>query len=212
MTAAGKNRVSAEDILSLLPQTQCGQCGYDHCRAYAEAIATGTAAINRCPTGGQTGIRRLADLTGMPALPLDTSCGTEKPRAVATIDESKCTGCTICIQTCPFDAIVGTANMTHTVLSTHCTGCERCLARCPVDCIIMKPASGTKTGWDAWSPEQAQTAKMRYERHIERRQREARQETARSSDAKQVQKKSDILKKILARTHANKTPPSGTSL
>lgn len=212
MTAAGKNRVSAEDILSLLPQTQCGQCGYDHCRAYAEAIATGTAAINRCPTGGQTGIRRLADLTGMPALPLDTSCGTEKPRAVATIDESKCTGCTICIQTCPFDAIVGTANMTHTVLSTHCTGCERCLARCPVDCIIMKPASGTKTGWDAWSPEQAQTAKMRYERHIERLQREARQETARSSDAKQVQKKSDILKKILARTHANKTPPSGTSL
>lgn len=211
MTAAGKNRVSAEDILSLLPQTQCGQCGYDHCRAYAEAIAAGTTAINRCPTGGQTGIRRLADLTGMPALPLDTSCGTEKPRAVATIDESKCTGCTICIQTCPFDAIVGTANMTHTVLSTHCTGCERCLARCPVDCIIMKPTSGTKTGWDAWSPEQAQTAKMRYERHIERLQREARQETARSSDAKQVQK-SDILKKILARTHANKTPPSGTSL
>lgn len=211
MTAAGKNRVSAEDILSLLPQTQCGQCGYDHCRAYAEAIAAGTTAINRCPTGGQTGIRRLADLTGIPALPLDTSCGTEKPRAVATIDESKCTGCTICIQTCPFDAIVGAANMTHTVLSTHCTGCERCLARCPVDCIIMKPTSGTKTGWDAWSPEQAQTAKMRYERHIERLQREARQETARSSDAKQVQK-SDILKKILARTHANKTPPSGTSL
>ena len=212
MTAAGKNRVSAEDILSLLPQTQCGQCGYDHCRAYAEAIAAGTTAINRCPTGGQTGIRRLADLTGIPALPLDTSCGTEKPRAVATIDESKCTGCTICIQTCPFDAIVGAANMTHTVLSTHCTGCERCLARCPVDCIIMKPASGTKTGRDAWSPEQAQTAKMSYERHIERLQREARQETARSSDAKQVQKKSDILKKILARTHANKTPPSGTSL
>ena len=210
MTAAGKNRVSAEDILSLLPQTQCGQCGYDHCRAYADAIATGTAKINRCPTGGQTGIRMLSHLTGTQELPLDTSCGTEKPRAVATIDESKCTGCTICIQTCPFDAIVGAANMAHTVLSAYCTGCERCLVRCPVDCIVMKPASGTKTGWDAWSPEQAQTAKIRYERRLERLQREARQEAARTSEEKQAQKKSEILKKIMARARANKTPP-GTS-
>ena len=210
MTADGKNMISAEDILSLLPQTQCGQCGYDHCRAYAEAIAAGTAKINRCPTGGQTGIRRLAALTGKETLPLDASCGTEKPRAMAVIDESKCTGCTICIQTCPFDAIVGAANMAHAVLSAYCTGCERCLARCPVDCIVMKPASGTKTGWNAWSPEQAQIAKTRYERRLERLQREAGQETARPSEKKQAQKKSDILKKILARARANKTHP-GTS-
>ncbi len=37
-----------DKIDSILPQTQCGQCGFAGCRPYAEAIASGEADINRC--------------------------------------------------------------------------------------------------------------------------------------------------------------------
>lgn len=131
---------------------------------YAEAIATANADINRCATGGQTGIHMLAELLNVCEPVLDASCGVEKPYAIAEINESRCTGCTLCLQTCPVDAIVGTGKMMHTVISSCCTGCERCLERCPMDCIEMKPVSGEKTGWDAWSFRQAQQARERYER------------------------------------------------
>lgn len=37
-----------EQIDAILPQTQCGQCGFPGCRPYAEAIANGEI-INKCP-------------------------------------------------------------------------------------------------------------------------------------------------------------------
>lgn len=127
----------ADQIDALLPQTQCGQCGYHGCRPYAEAIARGEAPINRCPPGGQAGIRKLAALLGVPELPLDTTRGVEKPRMLAHIVERDCIGCTKCIQVCPTDAIVGAPKLMHTVLADDCTGCELCVAACPVDCIEL---------------------------------------------------------------------------
>jgi electron transport complex protein RnfB len=144
--AAGKFRVDsdpvADQVNDLLPQTQCGQCGYPGCRPYAEAIAAGEAAINQCPPGGEAGIQALADLLGVEALPLDPEFGVEKPRTVAVIDEATCIGCTLCIQACPVDAIVGAPKLMHTVISAECTGCDLCLPPCPVDCIemIVKPS------------------------------------------------------------------------
>lgn len=126
-----------EDIDSLLPQTQCTRCGYPTCRAYAEAVAGGQADINRCPPGGQMGVRKLALLLGREEKSLDPQCGEEQPRAAALIDEARCIGCTLCIQACPVDAIVGAAKRMHTVLTAYCTGCELCLPPCPVDCIDM---------------------------------------------------------------------------
>ncbi|MGV8577164.1 RnfABCDGE type electron transport complex subunit B, partial [Pseudomonas aeruginosa] len=41
----------AEQVNALLPQTQCGQCGYPGCKPYAEAIAAGDKN-NKCPPGG----------------------------------------------------------------------------------------------------------------------------------------------------------------
>ncbi|WP_459860446.1 electron transport complex subunit RsxB, partial [Hydrogenophilus hirschii] len=128
-----------DQIDAILPQTQCGQCGYPGCRPYAEAIAKGEADINRCPPGGDEGVRRLAELLGREYKPLEQEEAAAKPKSVAVIDETRCIGCTLCIQACPVDAIVGAAKQMHTVIDTQCTGCELCVAPCPVDCITMEP-------------------------------------------------------------------------
>ena len=125
-----------EKIDAILPQTQCGQCNYPGCKPYAEAIAKGEAEINQCPPGGEEGIRKLADLLGV-----------ENPKSVAFIDEQTCIGCTLCIQACPVDAIVGAAKHMHTIIADQCTGCELCLPPCPVDCITMEPIAETVENW-----------------------------------------------------------------
>jgi electron transport complex protein RnfB len=153
----------ASRLEALLPQTQCTKCGFQGCRPYAEAMARSEADANRCPPGGAEGVRRLSDVLGVPALPLDPERGIEQARAVAVIDESLCIGCTLCIQACPVDAIVGAAKQMHTVLADWCTGCDLCVAPCPVDCIDMLPVTGSHTGWDAWSQDQADIARQRYE-------------------------------------------------
>jgi len=131
------NSELANAINALLPQTQCTKCGYDGCRPYADAIASGDADINQCPPGGAAGIRKLARLLGRQEKPLNPVNGLETPRTAALIDESRCIGCMLCIKACPVDAIVGTAKRMHTVLTTSCTGCDLCLPPCPVDCIDM---------------------------------------------------------------------------
>ena len=128
-----------ERIDRLLPQTQCGQCGFDGCRPYAEAMARGEARIDRCPPGGDAGARSLARLLEVPALPYDRSRGLHRQPRVAVIIEADCIGCTKCIQACPVDAIVGASKLMHTVVPPLCTGCELCVPACPVDCIEMQP-------------------------------------------------------------------------
>ncbi|MBV6271395.1 electron transport complex subunit RsxB [Alcaligenaceae bacterium CGII-47] len=154
-----------DSIDALLPQTQCTQCGYDGCRPYAQALASGQAAINRCPPGGKPVIRALAELLNTPVLDLDPSCGIHQPFKIALIDEEHCIGCTLCIQACPVDAIIGANQLMHTVLTDQCTGCERCVAPCPVDCITMVP-----TGRD-WTLEDAQRGRTHFNQRNTRLQR-----------------------------------------
>ncbi|WIM05976.1 MAG: electron transport complex subunit RsxB [Candidatus Nitricoxidivorans perseverans] len=136
-----------EKIDAILPQTQCGQCGYPGCKPYAEAIARGEADINCCPPGGEEGIRKLADLLGREFKPLSAEHGVEKPKSVAFIDEHLCIGCTLCLQACPVDAIVGAAKQMHTIVGALCTGCELCVKPCPVDCIRMVPIAESVESW-----------------------------------------------------------------
>jgi len=130
--------VATSLIDALLPQTQCTRCGFPTCKAYAAAIAAGTADIDRCPPGGAEGIAALALLLDRAVKPLDPACGEETAPTVARIDEDVCIGCTKCIQACPVDAIVGSAKRMHTVIEAECTGCGLCLPPCPVDCIALE--------------------------------------------------------------------------
>ena len=155
-----------------LPQTQCTRCGYPDCRAYAVAMAAGEAAINRCPPGGAEGIARLAALTRQPPLPLDAGCGVEGPRRLALIDEDWCIGCTLCIDACPVDCIVGAPKAMHSVIESECTGCELCIPACPVDCIALVEATPGRSGWAAWSPAHAASARESYAWHRERIERD----------------------------------------
>ncbi|MBV0932791.1 electron transport complex subunit RsxB [Marinobacterium weihaiense] len=143
-----------DQIDGLLPQTQCGQCGYPGCRPYAEAIANGDA-INKCPPGGQSTIDALADLLDVEAVPLDAEHGEEQAKMVAFIREDECIGCTKCIQACPVDAILGAAKQMHTVITDECTGCDLCVEPCPVDCIDMIPIETTIANWKWPAPAEA---------------------------------------------------------
>lgn len=174
------HEVRLADIDALLPQTQCTKCGYPGCLPYAEAIAAGLAEINQCPPGGDAGIRKLSTLLGRPHIPLNPANGIEAPRRVALIDETSCIGCTLCIQACPVDAIIGGAKHMHTVIADHCTGCDLCVPPCPVDCIAMVPVKGTDA---AWTDTLANAARERHAHRQRRLQRIAARPSSRSTDA-----------------------------
>ena len=156
--AAIRFRVESDPVVdridALLPQTQCGQCTYPGCRPYAEAIAAGEADINQCPPGGEATIQALADLLGVDPKPLNPEHGEHKGKTVVVIDEQVCIGCTLCIQACPVDAIVGAAKQMHTVIETECTGCNLCIPPCPVECIHVVPVRETVFNWTWPMPDQ----------------------------------------------------------
>lgn len=176
--------VTAAQIDALLPQTQCGQCGFDSCHPYAEALARGETAINRCPPGGQEGADALANLLGVEPQPLDSSCGKPKPIPErAEIIEALCIGCTLCIQACPVDAIVGAAKRMHTVIVEECTGCELCMAPCPMDCIRMLPMPERARESTAVRRGRHDLARARFQAHNARlAEKHARNESHRGSE------------------------------
>jgi electron transport complex protein RnfB len=214
----------ADALNDALPQTQCTRCGYPDCRSYALAMAEGTADINQCPPGGAQGIARLAEISGRPALPLNPANGTEGTRHVAVIDENWCIGCTLCLKACPVDSIVGGPKLMHTVIDPLCTGCELCIPVCPVDCIALVNVTDDRTGWDAWTPEQAAVARDRYAFHQSRIARELQEneerlaakaqaklanlaEESRLTDPAALDRKRSVIEAALARARARKSEP-----
>ena len=158
--------IDIELLNNLLPQTQCGQCGFKGCRPYAEAILAGGADINQCPPSGNEGIAKIAAFLNVPTKLLNTKFGEHKPKSIAVIDEATCIGCVKCIVVCPVDAILGSSKMMHTVITSECTACELCIPSCPVDCISMKVLENSQ-----FAPTNLH-AKMRYENRLIRKEKE----------------------------------------
>ncbi len=192
-------------IDAILPQTQCQQCGYIGCQPYATAIATGEADINQCPPGGEAGIYALADLLNIAHKPLNQAHGEHKAKAVALINESICIGCTLCIQACPVDAILGASKQMHTVIASECTGCELCLPPCPVDCISMEPIPMVT---ETEKHKAANLARRRYNfklSRIARENAELAQKHAERAQARQgTNNKQDVIAAAIARAKAQK--------
>ena len=187
---------------AVLPQTQCRRCGYDSCRQYAEGMAAGAAHIDRCPPGGDAVVIALSELTGRAVKPLNPECGQPGPLMVAIIDETRCIGCTLCIQACPVDAILGAQKRMHTVLSSLCTGCELCIAPCPVDCIGLKPARRE------WTKDDAAAARQRFEARATRLARNervsARQPTVVDKGAAERAQRQSVIAAALIRARARR--------
>ncbi len=197
----------AERIDAVLPQTQCGQCGYAGCMPYAHAIAMG-APINQCPPGGTIGVARIAAITGRLEIALNPANGHIEPLQLAFIDEAQCIGCTLCIDACPVDAIAGAPRRMHTVIATHCTGCKLCLPPCPVDCISLRPAARE------WTPDDASVARRRYQARARRQAREAEHRPAPVDEAmspddsaqQAEQRKQAMLAAALEKARARRRP------
>lgn len=186
------NTLLADRIDVILPQTQCGKCGYPGCRPYAEAIAAGEAGINKCPPGGEEGIRELADLLGVEFKPFGEDI-VLKPPSVAFIDENLCIGCTLCLQACPVDAISGASKLMHTIIAPLCTGCELCVAPCPVDCISMLPLPQTIRSEQSARDKKhaaANAARKRHQFRLERIERDKRERAERLARKEQAAAKS----------------------
>ena len=196
--------VAVNQIDALLPQTQCQRCGYADCHAYAEAMHSGDAEVNRCPPGGDATRLALSALLTHDAIPLADDVDAYAPEHVALIDEAACIGCAACLPVCPTDAIVGASKRMHTVIAEDCTGCELCIIACPVDCISLEsdatPANRVYATLDirdsqaSWLRNKYQAHKVRFEERAEAK--------AEAHAPKVLPDKKALLADILARAKA----------
>ncbi|WP_133136191.1 RnfABCDGE type electron transport complex subunit B [Legionella rowbothamii] len=200
---------SVKEIDALLPQTQCGECNYSGCLPYAEALAQGSATINKCPPGGVKTVKALAALLKLDATPyLDEAMANTRAPSVAVIREEDCIGCTKCIKACPVDAIIGSGKLMHAIISHECTGCGLCITPCPVDCIEMVTLSEPDYDKDLARQRfnDKQTRLLRDEHQKQQAYREKRLLTKNSANHSQdIQAKQDYIQQALARVKAKKT-------
>ena len=208
---------AVEKIDGLLPQTQCGQCGYPGCRPYAEAIAVGDA-INKCPPGGQNTINALASFLDMSPPSLDNQYGFSTDiKTVALIREDECIGCTKCIQACPVDAILGAAKQMHTVIEKECTGCDLCIDPCPVDCIDMVSVEEDLSGYKWDQPQSIINSDRSRDRFVYQKERKDKElasksvirnkRLASSKNDKMTSTTNSLLKEAMKQIEAKKSTP-----
>jgi electron transport complex protein RnfB len=200
--------IAVKTINHLLPQTQCGECGYSGCQPYAEALAQGSAPIDRCPPGGVDTVKALGNLLNIDSTPyLSAAEANTRPPALALIRESECIGCTKCIQACPVDAIFGSAKNMHVIINHECTGCGLCIEPCPVDCIELVTIDAPQ--YDKSTAEmhfQAKKVRLLHEEQVKQQAYREKRLLAKQDKSQQqdILAKQDYIQQALARVQAKR--------
>tara|TARA_B100000886_G_scaffold121219_1_gene81606 strand:+ start:1993 stop:2589 length:597 start_codon:yes stop_codon:yes gene_type:complete len=152
-----------EKIMKALPQLQCKKCNYDDCESYAQAILHSNESINKCEPGANQTENVLKKLIDGDAIFGELSIENYQ---IAHINYDDCIGCTICIKSCPVDAIIGARKKQHYIINDRCNGCELCIEQCPVDCMEMV-YNDAQMSW-IWPSAKSDDSRVRYYRKLTR--------------------------------------------
>ena len=153
-------------IESVLPQANCGGCGYPGCSGFANACVKGHSLENmQCPVGGETVMKKVAEILNLapvdaePMIAVIRCNGTCENRPHTTVYDGVrscavmsalyegetgcsygCLGCGDCVNVCQFGAIHMNREIgLPEVDGSKCTACGACAKACPRDVIEVRP-------------------------------------------------------------------------
>ena len=128
-------------VAAVLPQANCGGCGYPGCSGFAAACVKaadqGSLDGKLCPVGGQAVMEQVADIVGLSVVAsapkvavvrCNGSC-ENRPR-IAEFDG---------MPTCRVQQMLG---MGETACPYGCLGCGDCVAACQFGAISINPSTG----------------------------------------------------------------------
>ena len=152
-------------VAEVLPQANCGGCGFPGCSGFANACVKAESLEGLlCPVGGAAVMGQIADILGMAAAAQDPKIAVvrcngncdARPRtnlydgasscAVAASLYSGDTGCSFgclglgdCVDACGFDAIrINPTTLLPEVVEDACTACGACVKACPKSIIELR--------------------------------------------------------------------------
>lgn len=152
-----------EKISELLPQVNCGACGFSGCRAFAEAVAKGAAPTNGCPVAGADVAGQIASTLGVQGGEfikkvarlhcrgtLEAAASRGNYQGITTCAASHlvggnkqcsygCMGFGDCVKVCAFDALYMGDEGLPVVVPENCTACGKCVEACPRDLFELHP-------------------------------------------------------------------------
>ncbi|WP_304297070.1 Fe-S cluster domain-containing protein [Porphyromonas gulae] len=152
-------------VAEVLPQANCGGCGFPGCSGFANACVKAESLEGLlCPVGGAAVMGQIADILGMAAAAQDPKIAVvrcngncdARPRTNVYDGASSCavaaslysgdTGCSFgclglgdCVDACGFDAIrINPITLLPEVVEDACTACGACVKACPKSIIELR--------------------------------------------------------------------------
>ena len=152
-------------VNEILPQANCGACGYSGCRAFAEAVVKGKAPVTGCPVGGEETAGLVAEALGVEAGEMIKMVARLHCRGTLEAANSRgaysgiptcyashlvggnkqcsygCMGYGDCVKACLFDALYMGQDGLPVVIEDKCTACGKCVDACPRNLFELHPVA-----------------------------------------------------------------------